>query len=233
MRFRAAALRPAPHAPIQSGMSTDPSPATDEDAAPRGSRELWLNAAYEALISGGAPAVKVLPLADKLGLSRTSFYWFFSNRAALLDALLERWEGATTAPLIAAAGDYAATGTEAMLHVIGLFLSDSSFDSSMERAVRAWAQQDAGVQARLAAADAARIAALAAMLERWGHAPADADVRARAIYLVQIGYISMKVEESREERLSRFPAYVEIYTGRRPNDEEMARCRARVARAAS
>ena len=34
------------------------------------------------------------------------------------------------------------------------------------------------------------------MLERWGHAPRDADVRARTIYLVQIGYISMQVQET-------------------------------------
>ena len=48
-----------------------------KDSGWRGSREGWLEAACEALIAGGVEAVKILPLAKKLGLSRTSFYWFF------------------------------------------------------------------------------------------------------------------------------------------------------------
>ncbi|WP_353474708.1 TetR/AcrR family transcriptional regulator [Salipiger sp. H15] len=194
----------------------------------RGSRDVWLDAAYEALTGKGVDAVKIMPLANALQLSRTSFYWFFKDRQQLLDALLDRWEGATTAHLVAATRDYAATETEAMLNVISTFLSEHSFDARLELAVRSWAQQDAKVLARLQAADAERLAALREMLLSWGHDPADADVRARTIYLVQVGYISMRVEESLEVRLERFPNYVEIYTGKRPPEEEMARFKARI-----
>ena len=38
----------------------------------RGSADLWLDAAYQLLVEGGVEAVKVMPLAEKLGLSRTS-----------------------------------------------------------------------------------------------------------------------------------------------------------------
>ncbi|MDX5402737.1 MAG: TetR/AcrR family transcriptional regulator, partial [Rhodobacterales bacterium] len=37
----------------------------------RGSEDLWLGAAYDLLIEKGVDAVKVLPLAQTLGLSRT------------------------------------------------------------------------------------------------------------------------------------------------------------------
>ena len=53
----------------------------------RGSREGWLEAAYDTLVREGVEAVKILPLAERLGLSRTSFYWFFKDRDALLAAL--------------------------------------------------------------------------------------------------------------------------------------------------
>ena len=43
-----------------------------QEAAGRGSLEGWLNAAYESLPESGVDAVKVLPLATKLNLSRTS-----------------------------------------------------------------------------------------------------------------------------------------------------------------
>ncbi|MBR9839409.1 MAG: TetR/AcrR family transcriptional regulator [Rhodobacteraceae bacterium] len=194
----------------------------------RGSPEVWLDAAYEALVGGGVDAVKIMPLAQALRLSRTSFYWFFKDRKALLSALLDRWEESTTRPLVAATRDYAATETEAMLNVISVFLSDRLFDTRLELAVRAWAQQDDAVLARLQQADAERLEALRMLLASWGHAAEDADVRARTIYLVQVGYISMRVTESLDERLERFPKYVEIYTGQRPPEHEMQRFRARI-----
>ncbi|HRO15937.1 MAG TPA: TetR/AcrR family transcriptional regulator [Paracoccus sp. (in: a-proteobacteria)] len=194
----------------------------------RGSPEGWLEAAYEALIEGGIDAVKILPLANRLKLSRTSFYWFFKDREALLSALADRWDECTTAPLTAAATAYAETEAEALLNVIGCFLPPDGFDSRLEFAVRAWALQDAGIMARIRQADVARLTALRDMLARWGHDPQDADVRARTIYLVQIGYISMQVQEPLADRMSRIPTYVEIYSGGcRPQPRELARFHAR------
>nr|WP_111298546.1 TetR/AcrR family transcriptional regulator [Paracoccus saliphilus] len=193
----------------------------------RGSRDGWLEAGYRALIDGGVDAVKIMPLARQLNLSRTSFYWFFDDREALLAALIDGWEARTTEPLIAATQQYAETQAEAMLNVIGCFLSTSTFDARLEFAVRSWALQDAGVAARVAAADAARLEALRGLLARWGHGPVEADVRARTVYLVQIGYISMQSNEDVATRLARVPTYVSIYTGSHPEPREIARFNAR------
>ncbi len=193
----------------------------------RGSREGWLEAAYGALVREGIDAVKVMALAEELRLSRTSFYWFFENRDDLLAALADMWEARTTAPLVAATREYAETETEAMLNVIACFLRPETFDAKLEFAMRGWGLKDPAILARVTAADGQRLEALARMLERWGHRPADADVRARTVYLVQIGYISMQVEETLEMRLSRIPTYVEIYTGRAPEPREIARFRGR------
>lgn len=203
----------------------------DDDAETgwRGSREGWLSAAYDALIEGGIESVKILPLAARLGLSRTSFYWFFKDRAALLHGLQLRWQETTTAPLIAATRAYAATGTEAMLNVIACCLSDRLFDSRLEFAIRSWALQDRQLMQALHKADEERLAALTEMLIRWGHGPQDADVRARTVYMVQIGYISMQTRETLDTRLQRIPHYVEIYTGQKPHPQEIARFTAVVA----
>ncbi|RFU43586.1 TetR/AcrR family transcriptional regulator [Actinomadura logoneensis] len=56
------------------------------------SREDWAAAALAALVEGGASAVAVEPVAARLGASKSSFYWLFENRSALLDAALELWE---------------------------------------------------------------------------------------------------------------------------------------------
>ena len=196
----------------------------------RGSREGWLEAGYQALIDGGIDAVKILPLAKRLNLSRTSFYWFFEDREALLAALLDGWEDRTTRPLVDATTQYAESVSEAMLNVLTCFLAANVFDSRLEFAVRSWALQDEQVAARVRAADDVRLEALTRMMARWGHAPDEADVRARTIYLVQIGYISMQPKEDIETRLTRIPLYVKIYSGREAEPREIARFNAGVRR---
>lgn len=193
----------------------------------RGSREGWLEAAYTVLIREGVDAVKIMPLAEQLKLSRTSFYWFFKDREALLTALAEMWEARTTTALIAATREYAETETEAMLNVIACFLRPETFDAKLEFAMRGWGLKDPAILGRITEADQRRLVALTRLLERWGHDAQDADVRARTIYLVQIGYISMQAEEPLETRLTRIPKYVEIYTGRPPEPREIARFRGR------
>jgi hypothetical protein len=54
-----------------------------------------------------------------------------------------------------------------------------------------------------------------------------ADVRARTVYLVQIGYISMQAREAVAERMKRVPTYVAIFTGRAPEQRELDRFYAR------
>lgn len=210
--------------PILLSYKIDMADQSEAETGWRGSYEGWLEAAYEALVENGIDAVKILPLANRLKLSRTSFYWHFKDRETLLEALASRWDERTTEPLVAAASSYAETEAEALLNVIGCFLRADTFDDRLEFAVRSWALQDDGIMERVRAADALRLAALSALLCKWGHAPIDADVRARTIYLAQIGYISMQAREPLAVRMARIPNYVEIYSGgHAPEPRELAR----------
>ena len=49
----------------------------------------WINLALQTLISDGIESVRVLTLGQKLGVSRSSFYWYFESRQDLLDQLGE------------------------------------------------------------------------------------------------------------------------------------------------
>lgn len=186
----------------------------------RGSAEGWLDAAYDLLVEGGVEAVKILPLAARLGLSRTSFYWHFPDREALLAGLIERWKSRNTGALVAQAHVPAATVAEAMLNIIDCWITPEMFDAPLEFAIRTWAQTDAGVARELAQADETRLAALAGIFTRFGFAPVEAETRARAIYLTQIGYISMRTRETLPERLQRIPLYVKIFGGTEPAHAE-------------
>ena len=193
----------------------------------RGSPEAWLEAAYDSLLESGVEAVRILPLAKKLNLSRTSFYWFFKDREELLTALVSRWRERNTGNLIRQSEAYAETIAEAMLNVSDCWFDKELFDSQFEFAVRSWALQSAGTLAEVQKADQLRLDALRRMFARFGHKENSADVRARATYLTQIGYISMQTREDLTIRMKRIPEYIEIFTGQAPQQRELDRFFAR------
>lgn len=208
-------------------METDADEVNGKDSGWRGSRELWLTAARDAFVETGLDTVKIQPLPSRLNLSRTSFYWFFKDRAALLDALLDGWEQTNSGSLITATEAYADTVTEAALNLIGIFLDNGPFLSGLDLAVRGWAHRSDRVAARVNAAGALRLEAIRDMFARFGFDPAQADVRARTVYLVQIGYIPMQVHEDMATRMARIPPYVHTFTGQYPENSEIRRFYAR------
>lgn len=197
------------------------------DSGWRGSPELWLQAACDALLESGIEAVKILPLARRLGLSRTSFYWFFEDREQLLEALVARWRDKNTSGIVRQSEAYAESLAEAMLNLFDCWLDSELFDTRFEFAMRSWALQSSGILAEVQEADRVRMEALKRMFLRFGHSDITADVRARTTYLVQIGYISMQSREDLAERMKRIPEYITIFTGQEPEQRELARFYAR------
>lgn len=197
------------------------------DSGWRGSREGWLQAAYDCLLESGVDSVKILPLAKRLNLSRTSFYWFFKDREELLGALIALWRDKNTGNLVKQSEAYAETLAEAALNVFDCWVDTNLFDSPFEFAVRSWALQSPDILCEVQQADRMRVEALTRMFMRFGYAETAADVRARTTYLVQIGYISMQAKEDLALRMKRIPEYIAIYTGHTPQKRELDRFFAR------
>ncbi|MEJ5022762.1 TetR/AcrR family transcriptional regulator [Ochrobactrum vermis] len=198
-----------------------------QDSGWRGSTDGWLEAAYQALLESGVDSVKIQPLAKKLNLSRTSFYWFFKDREELLSALIRLWRDKNTGGIVRQSEAYAESIAEAMLNVFDCWLNNDLFDSKFEFAVRSWALQSPDILEEVRDADRVRIEAIKQMFVRFGLTDISADVRARTTYLVQIGYISMQSREDIATRMKRIPEYIAIYTGHTPERRELNRFFAR------
>lgn len=190
----------------------------------------WLSAAYEVLTENGVEAVKVMPLAKRLGLTRTGFYWHFRDRDALLEAMVRRWEEKNTGNLVAQCDAFAENICEGLLNLFDCWLNNQLFDSRLDLAIRNWARNDPALQVRLDEADATRMKAIATLFLRFGYSAAEAEVRAMTVIYTQIGYISMQIAESDDERLARIPHYVELFTGLAPTAADIDRFNARHAR---
>ena len=195
--------------------------------ASKGSREFWLDGAYAILVEAGINAVKVMPMAKAMGVSRTSFYWHFEDREALLEALISRWKQQNTANLVAQTNIFAETITEAVFNLFDCWIDARLFDAKLDFAVRNWAQTSNQLKNSFEEADQERITAIREMFSRFDFPPQQAQTRARTVYYTQMGYIAMMVDEAMTQRLKNMPAYVEIYTGQFPTPTQIARFMAR------
>eukprot|EP00903_Cladosiphon_okamuranus_P001489 g1487.t1 len=181
-------------------------PLIEKTTGWRGTREIWIEAAYQALLESGIDGVKVMPLADRLGLSRTSFYGHFSDRDDLLNALITLWQSKNTGNLVKRTEDYAETITEAILNLFDLWLMPDLFDSRLEFAVRNWAHTDPDLANLLEEADRVRVGALQSMFERFGYEPAyahagfwrlDAPYDLRAYFTNVVGYEERRLQTNK------------------------------------
>jgi AcrR family transcriptional regulator len=182
-------------------------------------REDWLKLAGEVLIERGVSHVKVLTLANSLGVSRSSFYWYFRSRKDLLDQLLEGWEGQNTRAVLDHAARPAGNICRAVMYLFECFIDPNQFDPRLDFAVREWARRSPAVRARLDAADEARVNAIRDMFLRHGFE--EAFTRARIIYFMQIGYYALVENEPFETRFTLLQTYLVAYTSEEPDPAEM------------
>jgi AcrR family transcriptional regulator len=190
----------------------------DPDKAPlvghvKVTRDDWLNAARDVLVTEGAASVKILPLSNRLGVSRSSFYWYFENRNDLLSALLEEWQARNTARIVTQCEAPAANITQALCNFFRCFVDARQFDTGLDFAIREWSRRERTVRKLVDQADQTRLAAVTEMYARHDYAPQDADARARILYYMQLGYHALEVKEDMDTRMSRVAAYIEGFTG--------------------
>ena len=68
----------------------------DEQAGRRLEPGDWERAALDAMATSGLASVSIPRLAERLGVTKGSFYWHFDGLESLLAAALARWETAYT-----------------------------------------------------------------------------------------------------------------------------------------
>ena len=184
-------------------------------------REDWLNVAMDVLISDEVERVKVLALAERMGVSRSSFYWYFKSRQDLLDALLKTWEQTNTAGLVGQAGAAAETVTAAVLNVWRCTANPELFNTSLDFAVRDWARRSGPVRTVLDQSDARRVEALTQMFQRYDFPEDEAVARAKALYYMQLGYDMAGPNESDKSRLAMTSEYLKVFTGQEAQPGEL------------
>ena len=153
---------------------------------PRLNRTDWLVAGLSALCDQGPGALGAEPLARRVGATKGSFYWHFTDVPAYNLALLGLWEAAARQAL-ATCAEVDATDTTRLRATAQMIAATSSSDTPAlraEPAIRAWARDDTSCATVVAAVDEARLQQLRGLLSACG---IDNGEMARIIYASAIG----------------------------------------------
>jgi AcrR family transcriptional regulator len=182
----------------------------------------WISLALQTLISDGIESVRVLPLGQKLGVSRSSFYWYFDSRQDLLDQLLAHWRDTNTKAIVERAQRPAESIIIGVMNVFECWADERLFDPRLDFAIREWARRSEDVRRAIDLADNDRLGAIRDMYRRHGYGEEDAFIRARVLYYMQIGYYVLDLKEPVEARVSHLAAYLRSFTGQEPSDADVA-----------
>jgi AcrR family transcriptional regulator len=144
----------------------------------------WLEAGIKILATQGSGALTIDHLAERLGVTKGSFYHHFRSQADYRDALLEHWYGAM-AP-IADVPETAAEALAALDRVVDSLPVGTEYrDPGM--AIRYWATHDAGVHDFLRKVDGERVAYAEGLIAVIVGDPERAHLLARFLYALVIG----------------------------------------------
>lgn len=144
-------------------------------------------AGFALLAERGVDALRVEPLAERLGVTKGSFYHHFANRRALHVAMLEAWERRGTTEIIEDLEIASSAPRERLRHLAHRTMRSSPNDDAIENAIRAWAATDEVAAAAVGRVDERRVTYAAALLRATGMTPARARRRAQLLYRVLIG----------------------------------------------
>ncbi|QGN55646.1 TetR/AcrR family transcriptional regulator [Novosphingobium sp. Gsoil 351] len=182
------------------------------DAKPRLTRDDWVKASRRLLVQSGIEEVKVDVLAKRLKVTRGSFYWHFKNRKDLLDALLQSWRDHKEHELSLVEARWPDGGA---IEVARVWLSEEASYPRFDMAVRFWGWKTKAVAKIIRDVDDRWIAFFASRFRAEGQSETESFIRARVLYLHQIGYWASGIDEPLSQRLEYMPYYNYVLTGAR------------------
>lgn len=163
-------------------------------------RESWIGEGLRELAAGGPEAVRVEQLAKSLGVSKGSFYWHFTDRRALLDALLDAWEQTYVDDAIAQVEADGGDGRARLRDLFGLAEATSAELLPLDLAIREWARRDARVMARLTRVDNRRMDFLRMLFSEFARDADDAEARSLLVFCVWVGQPLIAAEHGTRSR---------------------------------
>ena len=176
------------------------------------SREEWLKQALDILAEKHNALLNIDALVKRMGVTKGSFYWHFTDRDDFLMQLLDYWvyEFNEKVPeaLNKAVGDQDA---KIRLRFLLAYLVEHDC-AKYDMLVRSWAAQDPKVDKILVKIDKLRLNSVSALFTEIGFSDTDAKIRAH----IFVTFVSLRtglfVKTSKREELAAIDTQIEFFT---------------------
>ncbi len=177
----------------------------------RVSKAQWLEAGLRALEHGGVEAVRVEALAKDLSISKSGFYWHFSNRAHLLTEIQNYWlieltNVAAESPMIVNAPP------RERLQVLDAKIREHNL-SRYDLAFLAWAEHDAEVRKTVDEVLQIRSKTVRAAFSEMGYEGTDLEVRTKAYVAYQSIRSYLFPEQPKVDEEAQSEAFLNMIAG--------------------
>jgi AcrR family transcriptional regulator len=149
----------------------------------------WIEAGYAILGEEGVEKLKIDNLCGRLGATKGSFYWHFTDIASYRDALVEAWAQLREADHHRLEELDDVEPRERLLLMMNLVVSPRYW--ALARAMREWARTDSAAAEGVRAADRCMVEAVRDAFLDYGLADDEANERANMMYATGIGALHL------------------------------------------
>ena len=168
-------------------------------------RSDWIYEAVRVLGEEGVEAVRVEPLAKRLGVTKGSFYHHFSDRDELLLAVLDTWHQRATSLVIEVVNRHSRRPEERIRHLLGIVIDPAMRERFrfVDVGIREWARRDRRARSMLESMDAERISYITERLVALGCGEVEAEIRSYLVYSYILGELQIARRDSYADRQQR------------------------------
>lgn len=149
-------------------------------AARRLSADDWIQAGFALLAAGGPNALRVDRLCERLGVTKGSFYWHFSDLQSYRTALIEAWGSLADQDRQRFEHSQDTEPRQRLHHMMQAVVTPQQW--ALERAMRVWALTDEDVAANVRKSDGRVLGAVFQAFIDAGFEPDDAGIRSAVFF---------------------------------------------------
>ena len=180
-------------------------------AGPRLTVEDWIDAGLELIAQEGLRSVKIDLLCSRLGVTKGSFYWHFTSLESYFDALAEAWEEEQRRSHASLQALRDLEPEERLVSMMRHLTGPRQW--ILERAIREWARWDEEVADRVRASDRSIYHEVRRAFRDAGLAPQEAGIRARAAFVLGVGFIHVAERAPTESETGEHEHILELLLG--------------------
>lgn len=178
---------------------------------PRLSRETWLAEALEAL-ARDPEHLRIEELADRLGVSKGSFYWHFENRSDFVHSLAEYWRDTNTQSIADMLTDHNGSAEDRLYTLMTLIFENQA--TRYDLAVRSWARHEPDIVPVIREVDRIRVKTVGDIFDDMGLEESEARMRTHVFVTCHSFENLLSIPLSRKEALDQLETRYAFFTRR-------------------